>query len=58
MLDDIQRSENMNDAEGVLGQTYGLTKALELLGVDKTIVLAIFHRMQLHVERRRYDLLR
>jgi hypothetical protein len=56
MRHDIQRSKTMNDAEGILGQTYGLTKALELLGVDKTISLAIFHRMQFHVERRRIDL--
>lgn len=38
----IQRSPNMNDTEGILGQTYGLTKALEPLGVDKTITLGIF----------------
>lgn len=57
MRHDIQRSETMNDAEGICGQTYGLTKALELLGVDKTIALAIFHRMQFHVEGRRSDLL-
>ncbi|MFG0337732.1 hypothetical protein ACF8FF_07340 [Pseudomonas sp. zjy_13] len=58
MRADIQRSLNMTDAEGILGQTYGLTKALELLGVDKTIALGIYHRMQAHVAARRADLSR
>lgn len=57
MRHDIQRSTTMNDAEGILGQAYGLTKALELLGVDKSIALAIYHRMQFHTEHRRHDLL-
>lgn len=57
MLHDIRRSVDMNDAECILAQTYGLTKALELLGVDKTIALAIYHRMKFHFEHRRYDLL-
>lgn len=57
MRADIQRSPNMIDADAILAQAYGLTKGLELLGGDKTIALALFHRMQFHHARRRSDLL-
>lgn len=57
MRDDIQRSPTMVDADAVLAQAYGLTKGLELLGVEKTIPLALYHRMQFHHARRHSDLL-